>query len=160
VSVEPAGLSGRAAGVSVDPERVWPQVVAMMKQTNFWAGLVDEYRLRSIAQGVAHLEVLDPRLKSHSENARQRQELEGFLSQAAGVPLRLQVAVAEASTHAPAAATDPRISVDPKLRARAEQDPLVRRAMELFNARITDVDSIGVHARPPADAADDQAEDD
>lgn len=116
-----------------------------MSETNAWAGLIRQYRLRSITQGEAHLEVLDPSLKSHTESARQRQELERFFSQAASTPIRLRVTVAEGAL---ASSSHPGATIDPKLRAKAEQDPLVRRAMELFNARITDVQAID--PRPPA----------
>lgn len=113
-------------------------MLAQASESNAWAGLIGKFRLRSIAKGVAHVEVFDHSLRSHIGNARSRKELGDFLSSAAGRTLELSVTVAAnkgaGSVHASQGAR-----VDPKLRAKAEQDPLVRRAMELFNARITDV---------------------
>ncbi|MGP1347405.1 MAG: hypothetical protein ACTS3F_12165 [Phycisphaerales bacterium] len=139
----------------LSPEDLWDRVVAQASKSNYWAGMIARIRLRSIRAGIATIELASESLRSTLNQPRNRAELAEFLSSAAGRPITPEITIAPADAddsdqgdhsdsehparHQPARHP---ATIDPALRARAEQDPLVRKAMELFNARITDI-------RPP-----------
>lgn len=71
----------------------------------------------------------------------QRSKLEGLFTKAAGVAARVQVAQSSSSSSEPAGpAPMGAVQMDAEARAEAAKHPLVKRAMELFEARIVRVE--------------------
>jgi hypothetical protein len=98
------------------------------------APIVEPLSLEKIEGNVAV--VTAPTTTALGAARTRRGAIEEGLSKALGRTIRLELRAAES---APGSAAAPRSVVDTAARAQAMSNPLVRRAVELFDARVVDV---------------------
>lgn len=127
-----------------------------LRQQPSLASLADDLRLTELSAGLA---IVSAPTNTKANYARTRQAtLAEILSEVTGSRVRVEVRLAQGVSARSAQAPAP----SSVAHAEAVKDPLVRRAMELFDARVVDVsDDPRGGARPPdlsgarpADASD------
>lgn len=129
----PALVEGKPLGAGV-PAEVWSRVGELAASNPSVLVAVNAAELESIESDVARLVVKDA-TKAQYVRGRQGQ-LEELLGRVVARRVRIDVRAPEGAAHArPVAVT----GVDTAGLAQAMSHPLVRRAMDLFNARIIEV---------------------
>lgn len=131
----PDTVAETKAGVPLDPPGVWAAVCASVASSPAGAALVESLRLVSLEHGVATVETDDAGAAGRART--RRKWLEERIGAAYGSPVRVEV-------HAPeeGAATQaiPDEELDAAARRDAANNPLVQKAMDLFQARLVRVD--------------------
>lgn len=108
----------------------------MVEGKNSAIALVESVRLHSIGGGAAVIGV-----RSAADLAQFKTRAEQFrawIEQAVGAPVKVEFKVDDPSPDAPAPVVHDR-AVEAALMREAEKHPLVRHAMDLFDARIVDI---------------------
>lgn len=114
---------------------MWKRFSEIVASNFSVAPVVEALRLERIEAGSAV--VIAPDAESLGAARTRRSAIEEALTKAAGRPLRLDLRLAEMTERA-----QPVLSphaIDASDRERAMQNPLVRRAIELFDGRVVDV---------------------
>jgi hypothetical protein len=119
---------------TTDPAAVWSRMLELVAANPSVAPIVEPLRLEKIEGNVAV--VIAPTTTALGAARTRRGAIEEGLSKALGRTIRLELRAAEA---APDSASAPASAVDTAARAQAMNNPLVRRAVELFDARVVDV---------------------
>lgn len=155
-SAQAASVDEPPALPCADPDAAWQRVCVKLRQQPSLASLADDLSLTTLADGVA---VFSAPTSTKANYARTRQStLSDILTEITGARVRIEVRTAQSRSTAAAPATVP----SSVAHAEAVKDPLVRRAMELFDARVVDVsdDAPGQQsqAASPADGTTEGAE--
>lgn len=120
--------------LSNDPAAVWERFCGLIAANPSVAPIVEPLVLEKIEGGV--VVVVAPTTMALGAARTRRGAIEEGLSKAMGRTIRLEL---RASESAPSAAALPTGAVDTAARAQAMSNPLVRRAVELFDGRVVDV---------------------
>jgi DNA polymerase-3 subunit gamma/tau len=136
----PAPLDGAAADLTAETvDSIWKEALAELgDMTADFARHAEQLVLAEKDRLVAHFRAGYSLHKEYCERPERRSKLEEALSRVAGRPIRLDVALLPADASS-AGRPAPVPSARQRLRER-EQHPLVRRAMELFDAEVVRID--------------------
>lgn len=135
-------VDGRATG-SQPTQKLWNAVRDLVAGSASQASFVELFELKSLAGQAAEVVIRDP-----SKQAFARTKVEwvaGLLSKAAGYPVSARLVEAAAPTttnNAPTslAKAGAPAAMDAASRAAAMENPLVKKAIDLFNARLVGIE--------------------
>ncbi len=131
----PTSVAEPKAGTAIDIEGVWESVCASVASSPAGAALVEALRLVSLEKGVATVEADDPGVAGRART--RRRWLEERIGEVCGTNVRLEVRSTDDSGSASSVPEEP---VDSALLRQAANNPLVQRAMDLFQARLVRVE--------------------
>lgn len=135
VQPTPTSVAEPKAGSPIDIAAVWESVCASVASSPAGAALVEALRLVSLDKGIATVETDDPGVAGRART--RRRWLEERISDVCGVNVRLEVRSSDESGSTPSLPEEP---VDSALMREAANNPLVQRAMDLFQARLVRVE--------------------
>jgi len=129
-----------------DPGEIWGRVRERTQATPGIHAAIEALELASFDGARAELRIVDASQSGYVKMSKAR--IESVLEQVAGRPVK--AAFLEAPAPSPSSAARRPASVDPVAQAEVKKDPVVRRAMELFDARIVDIQHAPPEAPPEA----------
>lgn len=133
----PSNTNVRAEPGSADLAELWSRVMSAVERSPAVAVLAES--MRPAERKGSTLQLIAPESSRRLFSDAQREKLEAEVERVFGAPLRVELIADRQARTEPAEPANER-EVDASARARAMQHPVVRKATELFDARLIRVE--------------------